>query len=186
MLKRVLIDFDLIDRLIDQDVTTIVFPFLVDELHHNLESGLGTPGPQQHGSATGYLIPLGGHELGAAVRLQRNRSGGCYYPRRAWIVPFLDVSLHAHAMSSMQVAHVLFQLNEHVSSFQLLSPRRSDAFTMSSDSCVRHYNSWRAFSLMERDAGYFHAQMGKARITLRKLDLDAVMLASPSLYLANC
>ncbi|KAH8662727.1 vacuolar ATP synthase 98 kDa subunit [Ilyonectria robusta] len=54
-------------------------------------------------------------------------------------------------------------LNENVSSFQR-------TFTQE----IRRLHN------VERQLRYFHAQMGKARITLRKLDLDAEMLASPS------
>ncbi|KAH8662731.1 V-type ATPase 116kDa subunit family-domain-containing protein [Ilyonectria robusta] len=54
-------------------------------------------------------------------------------------------------------------LNEHVSSFQR-------TFTQE----IRRLHN------VERQPRYFHAPMGKARIKLRKLDLDAERLASPS------
>ncbi|PNY24128.1 V-type proton ATPase subunit a [Tolypocladium capitatum] len=61
-----------------------------------------------------------------------------------------------------------------------LLPRRSDVLIMWRDSCVRHLESQHHEPLDLTSAGYFYAQMDKAGIALRKLDLDNERLASPS------
>ncbi|KAL9565332.1 hypothetical protein ACKAV7_010421 [Fusarium commune] len=52
---------------------------------------------------------------------------------------------------------------------------------MSNNSCIRRCNPRKVFGLTGQEAGYFYVQMRKAGITLRKLDLDAERLASPSI-----
>ena len=45
------------------------------------------PNSHHHGSAKGHAVPLGGDEHGAALRVERDWSGGCDCARRAWAVP---------------------------------------------------------------------------------------------------